>query len=124
MFSLSLSLPSVNGEQVFTSRSCSLLMVNVSPAQEMAQVKKYARDVHVELLFVPARATGRFPLLDRGTFDESMSRARVELNPLSTITGKHGVGYHILLRVFSTSWMQHAPRICHVVGSASNKYAQ
>lgn len=59
----------------FVSFPCSLVLDCYS-AHRTKEVKKYARDIGIELIFVPANGTGLFQSLDRRIFGIVKSKLR------------------------------------------------
>jgi hypothetical protein len=69
-----------NGEKI-------CLVLDVYPAHRTPKVKSRAAELGIELLYVPAGATGRLQPLDRRIFGELKSRARCEFCRTKRIDG-------------------------------------
>jgi hypothetical protein len=64
-----------------------LLVLDVYPAHRTVRLQEWARELRIELLFVPAGGTSRFQLLDRRVFGELKSRARTAFERIAWQTG-------------------------------------
>jgi hypothetical protein len=92
-------------ENVAQRRPC-VLVLDVYPSHRTDNVKECARQSGIELLFVPAGATGRLQPLDRRIFGELKSRARAEFNRLFAMNGERGADYQLSLQVLCDCWEQ------------------
>ena len=84
--------------------SPSILVLDVYPSHRTDLVVDTAAANDVELLFVPAGATGRFQPLDRRVFGELKARARAEFGRAMWRAGAAEVDYDESLRILARCW--------------------
>jgi hypothetical protein len=75
------------------------LVLDVYPSHRTARVQQRAEELDIELLFVPAGATGRLQPLDRQIFGELKSRARCEFQRRLASAGGCEADYNMATEV-------------------------
>jgi hypothetical protein len=81
-----------------------LLVLDVYPAHRTPKLQQRARELHVELLDVPAGETSQFQPLDRRIFGELKSRARRAFEHLTWRIGDRGATPEEAIAVLADAW--------------------
>jgi hypothetical protein len=81
-----------------------VLISDIYPSHRTDLVVATAEANDLELLFVPAGATGKFQPLDRRTFGELKARARAEFARRIWVMGESGVGYDVSVEILIRYW--------------------
>jgi hypothetical protein len=86
-----------------------ILILDVYPTHRTDRVVESAAANDVELLFVPAGATGRFQPLDRRVFRELKARARAEFGRWMWRAGGLDIDYDASIEILARCWAAIAP---------------
>ena len=80
------------------------LILDVYPSHKSDEVKQKAKELNIELLYVPAGGTAMYQPLDRRIFGELKSRARFEMLKLQRLQGPTDTPYKHALEVLLKCW--------------------
>jgi hypothetical protein len=82
------------------------LVLDAHPSDRKARVQQQAKELEIELFFVPAGGTARFQPLDLRIFGELKSRARAEFQQRFVRAGGCEAHYNMAMQVLCKCWRQ------------------
>ena len=80
------------------------LLLDVFPAHTTERVRTTAENFNIELLYIPAGATGIYQPLDKRIFGELKSRARCEQHRVTTIKGVRELSFDESITILEHCW--------------------